>query len=257
MIRLILVAALSVMLTACGPVQSAQVQDQINAMTGLSKEKVLSCMGPPSSKSSEGATEVWTYNNAGSVTTNAYVSGNQYGTFGSANTTQEYCVVNLTMNDGIVVNANYRSQGKLLAPSLPCYNVLSVCTAGRIGSSLTDKTKEAHKYCQELYADARLDPIRDVIAIDKIPTLTQQQNPDFITNEQRPALDAYKELHEQCRNKIAVANPHLWKLMTHVQPNPYKDLTLLYNKKITIGQFNTRKQEVQDKLKAVIADQTK
>jgi len=259
--RIYLFCLICTVLTGCGLVHSAQVHDQINAMNGLSKEQVLGCMGSPSSKSSEDTVDVWTYSNFGPVTTNVAVSGNQYSAHGSASTSQESCIVNLTMKDGIVVGANYRSQGKLLVPSLPCYNVLYACTAGRIGSvpskPVAGMTKEALTSCTELYTDARLDPIRDVIAIDASPTLAQQNNSNYITNEQRPALDAYKELLGQCRNKIAAANPHLWKIMMQVQPAPYKELTLLYNKKITTGQFNTRKQETADKLQAAVADQTK
>lgn len=62
--RIVSLTALS-LLAACGPIQSARVHDQINAMLGLSKEHVLSCMGPPGARSSEGATEVWSYSSFG------------------------------------------------------------------------------------------------------------------------------------------------------------------------------------------------
>jgi len=48
--------AAGLMVASCGPIQSAQVQDQINGMIGLSKERVLSCMGPPTSTAQAGAT---------------------------------------------------------------------------------------------------------------------------------------------------------------------------------------------------------
>jgi len=109
------------------------------------------------------------------------------------------------------------------------------------------------KLCKEIFSDKRLDPIRGLIAFDTTPTLSQQRNSDFITNEQRPALDALKESHEKCRSKIAVASPQLWKIMAQMQPAPYTNLTLLYNQKITIGQWNTRKQEALDKFQAALA----
>jgi hypothetical protein len=241
---------------------SAQVKDQINAMINLSAEQVLSCMGPPTTKAREGSTEVWTYSSFGGVTTSAALAGNQYGAFGSATTSQEFCIVNLTMRDGFVVYANYRSQGKLLAPSLPCYPVLSACTAGRLATSGTtttqtvaEKSNEAAAFCRELCKDPRLDPIRAVIALFSAPTLSQQTNPDFIKDEQLQALEAYKEILGQCRSKIATANPQLFKIMMQVQPAPYENLKLLHEKKITIGQYNTRKKEGIDKLQAAIVRQ--
>ena len=55
-----------------------------NKMIGLTKEQVQACMGPPASKSTEGATEVW-----------SYPSGNRF------------CTVNVTMIDGRVKRMNY------------------------------------------------------------------------------------------------------------------------------------------------------
>ncbi len=121
-------------------------------------------------------------------------------------------------------------------------------------AALAEKMNEALKLCRELASDKRLDPIRGLIAFDTYPNLSQQRNSDFITNEQRPALDAMKEIGEKCRTKIAVANPQLWKIMEQIQPAPYAGLTLLYDKKITIGQYNTRMQEVLDKFRAALAE---
>ena len=66
-----LVSLMIVVLTGCGPIESAQVHDQINAMVGLSQEHVLSCMGPPTTTANVGTTEVWSYNVGGPVTTSA------------------------------------------------------------------------------------------------------------------------------------------------------------------------------------------
>ena len=107
---------LALFLTSCGPIRSAQVEDQINGMVGLSEEHVLSCMGPPSSKSQVAATEVWSYATFGAVTSTAVVSGGQSFAVGSLTTNQDYCVVNLTLRDGAVVAANYRSHGKAAKP---------------------------------------------------------------------------------------------------------------------------------------------
>ncbi len=105
--------------------------------------------------------------------------------------------------------------------------------------TVEEKTSKATSFCWKLYKDPRLDSIRSVIALFYVPSLSQQSNPDFIKDEQLPALVAYKELQEQCRTRIATANPQLIKIMMLVQPAPYESLNLLHEKKITIGQYNT------------------
>ena len=238
-----------VVLASCGPIQSGQVADQINAMVGLSQEHVLSCMGPPSSTAHVGATEVWSYNVGGPVTTSAVMGGNQSVVAGSATTSQEFCVVNLTMQKGLVTAANYRSQGKLLAPSLPCYTVLHACSpnpapASTQAAASAEKTKEAVAFCKQLYQNPRLDPLRGTVALDEPPTLEMQSNPQYITDQQRPALDVLKSVNEQCRNNIASTNPRLWQILVQVQPAPYVNLKKLYERQMTIGQYNTYRQEL-------------
>ena len=93
------IGLITLLLASCGPIQSGQVQDQINGMIGLAKEHVLSCMGPPTSTANAGATEVWSYNSLGPINTSAIVSGNQSLVVGSTSTSQEFCVVNLTMQN--------------------------------------------------------------------------------------------------------------------------------------------------------------
>jgi hypothetical protein len=253
-----LTGLITVFLASCGPIQSGQVADQINAMVGLSQEHVLSCMGPPTSTAHGGATEVWSYNVGGPVTTSAVMGGNQSVVAGSATTSQEFCVVNLTMQNGSVTAANYRSQGKLLAPSLPCYSVLHACApnpapASTQATAMAEKTKEAVAFCKQLYQDPRLDPLRGVIALDELPTLEMQSNPRYVTDDQRPALDLFKSLGEQCRNNIAKLNPRLWQIMVQVQPTPHVNLQKLYDRQITIGQYNTYRQEIADKFKSALA----
>ena len=68
---------------SCGAIQSSQVADQINWVVGLSKEHVLSCMGPPSSTAQVGTTEVWAYNSLGPIDSSTVVSGNQSLVVGS------------------------------------------------------------------------------------------------------------------------------------------------------------------------------
>jgi hypothetical protein len=85
--------------------------------------------------------------------------------------------------------------------------------------------------------------------------LAQQSNSDFISNEDRPALDVLKGLNQKCREKLAEMSPPMWRVVTQIQPDPNAILLLLYGRKITIGQFNIRKQEAIDKYQAVLAGQ--
>jgi hypothetical protein len=56
------IVALAVAVSGCA-IQRAQVaQDARIQMVGMSKEQVLTCMGPPASKAAEAQTEVWGYN---------------------------------------------------------------------------------------------------------------------------------------------------------------------------------------------------
>ena len=80
-----------------------------------------------------------------------------------------------------------------------------------------------------------------------------QDNRSYIGDEQRPALDVYKSLNEQCRQKIAIANPRVWQIMVQTQPAPYEHLKQLYDRKITIGEYNAYRQEVLEKFNSAIA----
>jgi hypothetical protein len=246
------------LLAACGPIQSAQVADQIKGMVGLSEERVLSCMGPPSERSQAGTETVWTYDTAGAINSTAFISSSQSVAVGSMSTNQEYCHVNLTMNDGVVVAANYRSQGKLMSPSLPCYSVLHACVpdpsaAAAASQNASERSKEAVAFCKSLYKDPRLDPLRGVTSLDAPPTLSMQANTGYATDEQRAALDVFSGYYAECRNKIAAANPRLWKIMVQVNPNPSEELRNLYDRKITWGEFNRHRQEIIDKIQAAVA----
>jgi hypothetical protein len=239
---------------SCGPIQSSQVADQINGMVGLSKEHVLSCMGPPSSTAQVGTTEVWAYNSLGPVNSSTVLSGSQSLIVGSARTSQESCAVNLTMQSDRVVAANYRSQGKLLAPSLPCYTVLRACVPNPApAAAQADRIKEAVAYCKGLYNDSRLDPLRGVIALGQPPTLEMQSNSARITDVQRPALDVFKSAAEQCRSKMTASNARLAQILEQVSPHPAEHLTMLYKAEITIGEYNTYRQQTEDNFRAAVA----
>ncbi|HZS84346.1 MAG TPA: hypothetical protein VFA50_15835 [Stellaceae bacterium] len=119
--------------------------------------------------------------------------------------------------------------------------------------NVASNTKEATEFCKTLYNDPRLDPLRGVTTFDAAPSLSMQSNASYITEEQRPALDAFEGLFMQCRQKIAAANPILSRIMVQVDPSPTEELKSLYDGKITWGQYNTHRQELLDKLQAAVA----
>lgn len=104
------VLALTVALSAC--MDSMQRDDDAamakTRMLGMSREEVLSCMGPPKKKSSEGTTDVWSY-----LSTNGH--GDHNGAtykptgyaFSSGSHERNFCTVNVVMKDGIVKAIHY------------------------------------------------------------------------------------------------------------------------------------------------------
>ena len=125
------VIAISIILTACA-IQRAQVANEAqDRMVGMTKEQILSCMGPPMAKAAEGATEVWSYtsgNNRTDVSTFGNVSR---GGFFSAGGVAEsrYCTVNVTMMNGRVNRMNYVGPtGGVLTPNEQCAFAVKNCT---------------------------------------------------------------------------------------------------------------------------------
>jgi outer membrane protein assembly factor BamE (lipoprotein component of BamABCDE complex) len=98
-----------VMLNACA-IQRAEVAHNAQVqMVGLSKEKVLACMGAPLNKATEGQTEVWSYvSGNGRVQSSAVVTGDaNYTVTGVAVATQRYCNIDVVMTNGVVSRVNY------------------------------------------------------------------------------------------------------------------------------------------------------
>ena len=106
----LLQAVAAVVIAAC-VVDCAAERTQIanyaqNKMIGLTKEQVLACMGTPTSKATEGATEVWSYPSE-----------------------SRFCTVNVTMMDGRVKRMNYVGPtGGLLSESEQCFFAVANCT---------------------------------------------------------------------------------------------------------------------------------
>jgi hypothetical protein len=103
-LRTVIAVVIAACVTDCAAERAQIANYAQNKMIGLTKEQVLACMGPPASKATEGATEVW-----------SYPSGN--------------CTVNVTMMDGKVKRMNYVGPtGGLLSQNEQCFVAVANCT---------------------------------------------------------------------------------------------------------------------------------
>ena len=100
-------------------------QDAQSYMIGMSKEEVLRCMGPPTGKSTEGATEVWSFDSGNGRTTVAYGNGVAVGT-------RRFCSVNVVMIGGHVSQVNYSGPtGGLFSQGEQCSFAVQNCMQGQ------------------------------------------------------------------------------------------------------------------------------
>src|SRR5260370_37632528 len=112
--RILGIVALCVALAGCA-IQRAQIaQDARAQMVGMSKEQVLTCMGPPASKATEGQTEVWAYNSGDGTT---FASGSVSGGSFSGVSSSRFCRINLVLADGVVSAVNYQGPTGGLIPA--------------------------------------------------------------------------------------------------------------------------------------------
>ena len=139
----------AIALAGCAVQRSVIAQGAQEKMVGLSREQVLACMGPPSTKAAEGATEVWSYGSGndrtttigtGFAQTNGSISGerrgNQFSATGAATTTslatinssRRFCTVNVVMTDGRVSKLNYAGPtGGILTGGEQCAFAVQNC----------------------------------------------------------------------------------------------------------------------------------
>jgi outer membrane protein assembly factor BamE (lipoprotein component of BamABCDE complex) len=119
------VAALCVALAGCA-IQRAQIAEDARAqMIGMPKEQVLACMGAPSNKAAEGATEVWGYASGNGMTV-ANASFDRYG--GTAVSSNRFCNINIVFAGGQVSAVNYTGPtGGLLTAGEQCAYAVNAC----------------------------------------------------------------------------------------------------------------------------------
>jgi hypothetical protein len=119
------------------------------------------------------------------------------------------------------------------------------------GQALPGPVRRAAQFCRNAYQDARLDPLRDVIALDAPPTLAMQSNAGTLTASQRSALDAYQPLHDSCRDRLIAANAAIARALDgHGVGN--RDFLSLYQGKSSIGDFNRAQAEEFERLKTAL-----
>jgi hypothetical protein len=141
---------------ACSIQRAETASTAQKQMVGMSRERVLACMGVPAARQVEGGTEVWSYSSggrtdtftAGTSTTTAsamgmgqtqylgnmaYSSGLATGSattnsFGSSSTRARYCLVNVVMVGGQVSAVNYSGPtGGLLTQGEQCAYAVQNC----------------------------------------------------------------------------------------------------------------------------------
>jgi hypothetical protein len=123
--RILGMVALGAILTGCA-IQRAQVaQDARAQMVGMSKEQVITCMGPPVSKATEGQTEVWSYNSGdGTVVASGSVSSGNFSGMSSS----RFCRINLVFTGGGVSAVNYQGPtGGLITAGEQCAYAVDAC----------------------------------------------------------------------------------------------------------------------------------
>jgi hypothetical protein len=118
-------------LAACAVQRAETARTAKEQMVGLSKEKVLACMGPPANQMAVGNTEVWAYTSGnGQTVGSAFASGGNGFASGFGVTEQRFCKVNIVMMKGAVSEVNYSGpSGGLLTQGEQCAFAVQNCVA--------------------------------------------------------------------------------------------------------------------------------
>lgn len=149
MIYRLIVIGCALATAGCAVQRAVVAQSAQDKMVGMSREQVLTCMGPPATKAAEGSTEVWSYGSGndrtttigtGYAQTHGSISGerrgNQFSATGEATTTslatvnssRRYCTVNVVMTDGRVSRLNYAGPtGGILTGGEQCAFAIQNC----------------------------------------------------------------------------------------------------------------------------------
>jgi len=126
---LVVVSAIAFAVGGCA-IQRAEVAHSAQSqMIGLSKEKILVCMGVPANKMTVGNTEVWAYQSGnGQTVGSVFASGNSGFVSGVGVSTRRFCNINVVMTNDIVTQVNYTGPtGGLLTTGEQCAYAVEHC----------------------------------------------------------------------------------------------------------------------------------
>lgn len=108
-------------LAACAMQRAKDAETAQAAMVGMNKESVFTCMGIPTRKATQGATEIWLYKSGNDRTerskAKSYISGaNNNSLFDDLTTSlafeddvreKRFCLIQIVMKDDRVASVNY------------------------------------------------------------------------------------------------------------------------------------------------------
>ena len=122
----------SLLLSACAIERAETAATAKRTMVGMTKEQVLTCMGPPAQTAQTGSTEVWRYGSGGDSLSGAVVTGTSYGSGATATgigwSRNRYCIVDVVMRGGRVSKVNYSGRtGGLFSRGEQCAFAIENC----------------------------------------------------------------------------------------------------------------------------------
>ena len=117
------------LLAACSVQRAETARTAKEQMIGLSKEKVLACMGPPANLMTVGGTEVWAYASGnGQTVGSVFASGGSGFASGFGVTEQRFCKVDVVMTKDVVSEVNYSGPtGGILTQGEQCAFAVQNC----------------------------------------------------------------------------------------------------------------------------------
>jgi hypothetical protein len=145
----LIVVSFALASAGCAVQRAVVAQGAQEKMVGMSREQVLTCMGPPATRAAEGATEVWSYGSGndrtttigtGYAQTNGSISGERWGnqlsatgeatttSLATVNSSRRYCTIHVVMTDGRVSRLNYAGPtGGILTGGEQCAFAIQNC----------------------------------------------------------------------------------------------------------------------------------
>lgn len=112
--RLLVLTASVITLSGCGATRS-ELDSAAVSLQGKTREKILECMGPPTSSATIGNTEVWKY------AVEKYVASD-------GNLGKRSCELQVNFKDGVVSQADYRGSQHWVYRDFPmCDQLIRNC----------------------------------------------------------------------------------------------------------------------------------